>query len=232
MSTSALQPFGPEIWLSDGPITEVVGFRYPTRMAVIRLPDRALLVWSPVALTDRLRGELEQIGSVEHLVAPNSLHHLFLREWREAYPRARLYAAPGLRERRADIVIDEELRGEAPPLWAGAVDYVLVGNRITTEAVFFHRVSGTVLFTDLLQQFPPGWFRGWRALVARLDLMTQPEPTVPRKFRAAFTDRRAAREAVRKVLAWPIEKVVMAHGTPVERDAQAFVERAFRWLRP
>ena len=43
------------------------------------------------------------------------------------------------------------------------------------------------LFTDLLQQFPPDWFHGWRALIARLDLMTAPEPSTPRKFRAAFT---------------------------------------------
>jgi hypothetical protein len=106
----------------------------------------------------------------------------------------------------------------------------MAGNRITTEVVFFHRPSATVLFTDLLQQFPPGWFRGWRALAARLDLMTGPEPAVPRKFRAAFVDRRAARAALARVLAWPSSKVVMAHGRPVEREGQAFIARAFRWL--
>ena len=232
MSAALLQPFGPEIWLADGPEADVVGFRYPTRMAVIRLSGGGLLVWSPVALSEGLRRELEFLGEVRHLVAPNSLHHLFLGEWRAAYPRARLYAAPGLRLRRKDLDFDAELGDAPPPEWAGDLDQVLVrGNRITTEVVFFHRQSATVLFTDLIQQFPPGWFRGWRAVIARLDLMTAAEPSVPRKFRAAFFDRDAARAALRRILEWPSSKVLMAHGVPVERDAPAFIARAFRWLR-
>jgi hypothetical protein len=233
MNAPALQSFGPDIWLSDGPQADVAGFKYPTRMAVIRLSGGALLVWSPVAPSDTVRSELSDLGEVRHLVAPNSLHHLHLGEWKTAYPNARLHAPPGLAAKRADLAFESEL-GDAPSTaWAGDLDQVLVrGNRITTEVVFFHRPSATVLFTDLIQQFPPGWFKGWRGLVARLDLMTEAEPTVPRKFRVAFTDRGAARAALRRILAWPAEKVVMAHGRPVERDGQAFLARAFRWLTP
>lgn len=231
MNASKLRLFGPEIWLVDGPETDVIGFRYPTRMAVIRLTGGDLFVWSPVALSADLKAEIAVLGEVRHLVAPNSLHHLFLDEWRRAYPRARLYAAPGLRKRRTDIDFDGEL-GDTPPLeWARNLDQVIVrGNAITTEVVFFHQESGSVLFTDLIQQFRPGWFTGWRALVARLDLMVEPEPSVPRKFRIAFVDRPAARSALRRILDWPSSKVIIAHGVPVERDGQAFIARAFHWL--
>ena len=37
-----LKPFGHEIWTADGPQIAIAGFHYPTRMAVIRLPDRGL----------------------------------------------------------------------------------------------------------------------------------------------------------------------------------------------
>ncbi|MFZ5669612.1 MAG: DUF4336 domain-containing protein [Pseudomonadota bacterium] len=231
MSASPLQAFGPEIWLADGPEAEVAGFRYPTRMAVIRLSDGGLFVWSPVALTEAARTGLEALGEVRHLVAPNALHHLFIPAWREAFPRARLHAAPGLAARRRDLAFDAELGDEPSADWAADLDQVLVrGNRITSEAVFFHRRSGAVLFTDLIQQFPRGWFRGWRGVVARLDLMTEAEPTVPRKFRVAFHDRAAARAALARIRAWPARTVVMAHGAPVERDGAAFIARAFRWL--
>lgn len=66
--------------------------------------------------------------------------------------------------------------------------------------------------------------------MAKLDLMVGPEPSVPRKFRAAFTNRALAREALNRILAWPAAKVLMAHGTPVEKDGQGFLRRAFRWL--
>lgn len=228
-----LQPFGEEIWLADGPMADVAGFRYPTRMAVIRLPGGALFVWSPVALDEALRAAVDALGEVRHVIAPNALHHLFLGEWRRAYPKARLYAPPGLRRRRRDIDFDDDLGDAPPPEWAGEIDQVLVrGNLITTEVVFFHRRSGAAIFTDLIQHFGPTWFTGWRAAVARLDLMTAAEPEVPRKFRNAFVDRRAARAAVRRILAWPADKVVMAHAAPVESGGQAFIRRAFRWLSP
>ncbi len=115
--------------------------------------------------------------------------------------------------------------------WDGDIVSVTVpGNLITTEVVFFHQRSRTAIFTDLLQNFPPGWFTGWRAVVARLDLMVSPEPQVPRKFRTAFTNRRSARAALAQIREWPVEKVLMAHGTPVENDGAAFIARAFRWL--
>ncbi|MDR3497608.1 MAG: DUF4336 domain-containing protein [Parvibaculum sp.] len=226
-----LKQFGSDIWIADGPAVAVAGFHYPTRMAAIRLANGSLFICSPVHLTSELRAEVDAIGRVAHIVAPNSLHHLYLQEWKNAYPAAKVHAPPGLREKRKDIAFDSDL-GDAPDKdWAGEVDQVLVrGSMITTEAVFFHVKSGTVLFTDLIQQIPPVLLSGWRAIVAKLDLMTGPEPSVPRKFRLTFVGRRAAREAVARIFAWPAEKVLMAHGAPVERDARAFLHRAFGWL--
>jgi len=227
-----LTEFGPNIWIADGPtVTAAAGFHYPTRMAVIRLTSGDLVLWSPTALTDDLRAEVETLGAVRYLVPPNSLHHTFLGDWQRAYPDATVYAPPGLREKRKDIRFDADFSDGPIAAWAGEIDHAIMwGNRITTEVVFFHRQSGTAIFTDLIQQFPRGWFKGWRALIARLDLMTAAEPTVPRKFRVAFTDRRAARESLRRILAWPTEKVIIAHGPPITDDGQAFLRRAFRWL--
>lgn len=227
-----LEPFGSEIWIVGSSDTvAIAGFRYPVRMAVIRLPSDRLFLWSPIRLTDDLRHEIETLGEVRYIVAPNSLHHLFLPDWAEAFPEARVYAAPRLRRKRKDIAFHDGLRDTPSDEWAGEIDQVLMrGNAITAEVVFFHRKSGTVLFVDLLQQFPADWFTGWRAAVAKLDLMVGSEPAVPRKFRLAFTNRRAAREALERILAWPAEQVLIAHGTPVRSDARAFLRRAFRWL--
>jgi len=95
-----LKKFGHEIWTADGPDVAVVGFHYPTRMAVMRLSDGSLFIWSPIQLADSLRLEVDAVGQVRHIIAPNSLHHLFLPEWELAYPGAKVYAAPGLRKKR------------------------------------------------------------------------------------------------------------------------------------
>lgn len=226
-----LQSLGKGLWTTSGPIAVVAGFRYPTRMVVIRLRDGGLFIWSPVALNDTLRAAVDALGPVHHIVAPNALHHLHVGEWRLAYPDATIYAAPGLRDRRQDMVFDDDLGETSPAAWSGEIDQVVVrGNWITSEVVFFHRNSRTAIFTDLIQHFEPGWFRGWRAVVARLDLLTAPAPTVPNKFRIAVVRRKLARDALHHILARPIEKVVMAHAAPVHEGGQAVVARAFRCL--
>ena len=226
-----MKQFADDVWTADGPLVSTAGFHYPTRMVVVRLSGGSLFVWSPIRLSDTLRKGVDALGEVRHIVAPNSLHHLFIPEWKSAYPAARIYAAPGLRKKREDIFFDADLGNDPMPEWAGEIDQaVMEGNLITTEVVFFHLKSGTVLFADLIQQLPTSLFSGWRAVIARLDLMIGPEPSVPRKFRAAFINRRAARASLERILAWPAEKVLMAHGIPVETGGRAFLRRAFKWL--
>jgi len=228
---AALEPFGNEIWLSAGPTVESLGFRYPTRMAVIRLEGGGLFVWSPIALSPELRSAVDALGPVRFIATPTALHHVFLPEWKEAYPDAVLFAAPGSRARRKDIAFDADLGDVPADRWAGQIDQVQMRNAIATEVVFFHLKSATVLFADLIQNFPPGWFQGWQAFIARLDGMIAAEPQVPRKFRVAFTNRKAARAGLERILVWPAEKVIMAHAEPVRVGSHAFIERAFRWLR-
>jgi len=227
-----MECFDDGIWTADGPdVVAAAGFSYPTRMVVIALAGGGLFVWSPVALDAALRAEVDALGPVRHVVAPNSLHDTFLAEWQEAYPDAAFHAAPGLPEKRADIDFADTLTDTPHPDWAGEIEQVVVpGNALTTEVVFFHVRSATVLVTDLIQHLPRERYSGWRALIARWDLMTAAEPSVPRKFRLAFTGRKAARPAIARLCAWPARQLVMAHGAPVLEDGQATVRRAFSWL--
>lgn len=229
-----LHPFGPEIWIAEGPVVPfMAGFPYPTRMAVIRLAGGYLFVWSPIALDDTLRAEVDALGAVRFLVSPNKLHHLFLGEWKAAYPEADLYASPGLARKRPDLAFDGEL-GDAPPAgWASDIDQVVVGGSFfMTEVVFFHRASGTAIFADLIENLPDNWFgTGWRRWTARLDGILAPNPGAPREWRWSFIGKRKARAALARILDWPIERALIAHGEPARTDGHAFVRRAFGWLQ-
>lgn len=229
--SSILLKFGPEIWLTEGPVVSFWTFPYPTRAAVIALSDGSLFVWSPTALSVALHREIRRLGQVRYLVAPNALHHLFLAEWKSAYPDASLYAPPGLRKRRRDLVFDADLSNQPEPGWATQIDQVIMDGSLTLkEVVFFHRASATVLFADLVQNFPPDWFTGWRGCVARLGGIVAPNPGAPRDLRASFIHRRVARAALERILSWPIQRVLVAHGDPVDTNGGALVSHAFAWL--
>ncbi len=225
--------FGEELWLEDGPTVPFLRVPYPTRMAVARLADGGLWVWSPIALTPELEKAIEAFGPVRHLVSPNKIHHLFLGEWQERWPEARLWASPGLAAKRSDLRFDGELGDEAPESWAEEIDQVVVrGSLAMEEVLFHHRRSRAALVCDLIQRHPPGGFsRPTRWLMA-LDGLLGEHGSTPREWRASFLRRGRAREAVRTALAWEPERLVIAHGTCAERGASAVMRRSLGWLKP
>jgi hypothetical protein len=84
---------------------------------------------------------------VRHLVSPNRLHHLWLDDWKAAYPSAQLYASPGLRNKRKDFTFDAELGDVPEPAWAKDMDQVLMRSSLAMNGVvFFPRASRTALF--------------------------------------------------------------------------------------
>lgn len=219
--------FAPDLWIADGPVvTGLGGFRFATRMAVIRLSGGGLFLWSPTAVTPDLLGAVAALGPVAHIVGPNQLHHLALADWAAAFPEARLHGTAALIAKRPDLRFEAPL-GDAPdPAWAADLDQVLLhGNRITDEAVFLHRPSRTAIFTDLIQR-GPGHDRGWRALVARADLKVCAAPHVPRIYRLAPADRAAQAAAAARILAWAPERALMAHGAPVTSGATQVLAEA------
>jgi Domain of unknown function (DUF4336) len=228
-----LEGIGAEIWLVQGPTVSFYGFPYPTRMAVVRLADRALWVWSPVQLSQALRRALEEIGTPRYLVAPNKLHHLYLGEWQQAWPQARVYAAPGLRERRPDLRFDAELGSDAAVEWSGEIDQVVFrGSFAMEEVVFFHRQSRTVLVCDLIQRFDPESLPPLRRAIMRVDGMVGPDGSTPREWRATFWNRRVARAALEKALGWKCDRLVIAHGRCALENGNDVLRTGLRWLRP
>lgn len=226
-----LEEFGPDLYVADGPAVSFYGFQYPTRMAVARLRDGSVWVWSPVALTDELVDAVTAIGPVRHIVSPNKIHHLFLAEWAERWSDACLYAPPGLARKRTDLQFDVEL-GDAPdPAWAADIDQVIFrGSLALEEVTFFHRTSRTAIFCDLIQRFPEEEAKGWRGWVMRADGLVGENGSTPREWRASFIRRGKARAARDKVLGWKSERLLIAHGDCVHTGAQEIVERALQWI--
>ncbi len=228
-----LQKIGDEIWISDGPTVSFYGFPYPTRMAVVRLDNGDLWVWSPVALDGELRAEVEALGPVRHLVSPNKIHHLSLSVWVEAWPEARLYASPGLAPRRKDLEFDAELGDKPEPAWEGQIDQVVFrGSFAMEEVVFFHRRSSTCLVCDLVQRHDPAKQTGWKGLLMRLDGLVGVDGSTPREWRLSFVGRARARAAAETALSWRPERLVIAHGDWAPTDGAGALRRGVRCPKP
>lgn len=226
-----LEEFGPSLYVAEGPTVSFYGFPYPTRMAVARLTDGSTWVWSPVALTEKLVDEVEAIGPVRHIVSPNKIHHLFLGQWAKRWPDARLYAPPGLAQRKPEIRFDAELTGEPDPAWAEEIDQVIFhGSVAMEEVVFFHRPSSTAIVCDLIQRHDENDAKGWKGKLMQLDSLVGEKGSTPREWRASFLRRGPARAARKTLLDWKPERLLIAHGLCSRTRASDIIEQALDWI--
>ncbi len=223
------------LWLVEGEVVSFYGFPYPTRAAIARLADGPLWVWSPVRLDAALRREVDELGRVAHLVSPNKLHHLYLAEWKSAYPGAKLWGPESTIRRRPVLAFAEPLKDTSPADWGPDFDQAWFhGSPYLDEIVFFHRPSGAALVADLIQAFDDQFLHEnwswWQRPLARLGGIAAANPGAPRDWRLSFTDRKVARTARDKALSWNCERVVIAHGEWRRSGGQEFLRRAFAWL--
>ncbi len=233
--SALLEAVGQEIWLAEGEIVDFYGFPYPTRMVVVRLAGSLLWVWSPTALTARLRDEVDRLGRVAHLVSPNRIHHLYLQDWKAAYPAARLWGPAQTVRKRDDLTFQTPLTDASPKDWAEQIDqFLFTGSPALEEVVFFHRASRTAILADLSENFSEAFLERhwapWKRKIARLWKIQEPWGYAPLELRLTWFRKEAARRALDRLLACEPERVVMAHGEWQRRNGRAYLEKVFGWL--
>jgi len=222
------------LWIAEGEIVSFFGAAYPTRSVIARLDDGQLWIWSPVKLTGDLRAEVEKLGPVRHLVSPNKLHHLYLEEWKAAFPDAKLWGPRSTIRKCAGLPFQRALEDTPPPEWGRDIDQAWFrGSFAMDEIVFFHRPSATAIVADLIQTFSDRFLKehwGWWRFLARLDGLTQDQACAPLEWRLSFLNRAPARRARDKVLGWNSQQVVVAHGEWARTNGNALLAKSFRWL--
>jgi hypothetical protein len=230
------KPVAEGVHVVDSEMQTGIGLVLPVRMTVIQLRDGSLLLHSPTRFTESLRREVEALGRVRHLVAPNVAHWVYLKAWQEAFPTATTWAAPGLRERsqvrKSGVRLDHDLGDTAPAAWGDEIETVVVpGGLGFREVALFHRTTRTLLLTDLVLNLEERSLPAPLRLLARLFGMTTPDGMPPPYLRAIIKLRRqAAEEAASRLLTLRPERVVFAHGRWFQENGTAALRRSLRWL--
>jgi len=227
-----LKPVAADLWVVDS----VIGPGAPVRMTVVRLPGRELLLHSPTRFDPRLRRSLERLGRIRHLVAPNIVHWVFMKEWQDAVPGAVTWGAPGLRDRsqvrRSGLGLDHDLGEQAPGAWSRVIEHAVIpGGAGFSEVALFHRPSRTLLLTDLVISLERHKVPLLLRPIAGLLGVIGPAGKAVAYLRAVVSmKRRQAKTAALRVIGWAPERVIFAHGRPFEHDATLQLRRSLEWL--
>ena len=215
------------LWEASQPL-RFIGAEIGCRMTCVGLSTGAVAVHSPIRATPALLASVDELGSVDWLIAPNAFHHLFLQDWRERFPDATVLVAPKLLTKRRDLGGAVEL-AEAPASWGQELEMLPIsGFPQVNEYVFFHRPSATLIVTDLAFNFgrdSPFLTRWLIRLGGRLGELS---PTVVERL--LIRDRAAFRESLERVLEWPFDRVVVSHGEVLDSGGRSALAHGYNWL--
>jgi hypothetical protein len=220
------------IWIAEYPV-HYSGLDFTARMTVIRLADGRLILHSPSEIDDAAAARISALGTPAFILAPGSYHYLHVASAQAAFPEAETWICPGVERKDPDLEFDWFLSDRPPEAWAETLDQCLVrGNRFIWEVAFFHKPSGTLILVDLIENIgdhTPGtdWkLKFWWKAVFHMWNTPKPAP----EYQLGWKDRNAARASLERILQWDFERIIIAHGENIDRDAVAVARQA--WARP
>ncbi|MGB3514160.1 MAG: DUF4336 domain-containing protein [Microcoleaceae cyanobacterium] len=223
------------IWVAEQPL-RYFGLSVGTKMTVVRLGNGELAVISPIEIDKEIFEQLKQMRNVKHIIAPNLFHYLFLSDFKNIYPEAKVYAVSGLKIKKPDLPIDlilddnqYDFCGELEYLsFEGLNTFLPSGASPLNEYVFFHGKSKTLIVTDIAFYFDENF-----PLI--MNLLTKIMGGY-KKLRPSFLEQLGTKEkekvkqSVLKILEWDFIRVIVAHGSIVEDDAKQKFKEGYEWF--
>lgn len=229
MELNILQNIGKNIWIYDAEPVKFYTVPFTTRMTVVRLESGDLWIHSPSKIIDGLKEELIGLGNVKYLISPNKIHHLYMQDWQSEFSDSIMYSSPGLESKRKDLKFKKCLDDLAELEWAEEIGQMnFTGSSVMEEIIFFHKMSNTLILTDLIENFPENHVSGFKKFLCRCAGVLEPNGKTPIDWRLTFKKAKAY-ENYLKMMEWNFDKIIFSHGNWIKENGKIFAEKSFSW---
>lgn len=226
-----LRELSPGVHVADHPNLRMLGAAMGTRATVVEQPNGLVLI-SPFAFDDPTAKQIDALGAVRWIVAPNGFHHLFVDAARSRWPEAQLVSSRVASGKHPDWTPDHALDPgfDAATVWGPGLDtHWLDGAPKLDETVFWHEASKTLVVTDFIFNFTtwPSW---WTGVLLKL-FGAKNGPVQTKVLRSTIADRELVAEQVDALVARGPERIVLCHGDVIEGGAVEALRSATAWMR-
>ena len=210
------------LWIGRYPHS-VLGVDFGRNVTVIRLRSGRLVMHSMAPFSSHDVEQIRLHGEPGWLVEATMFHDTYAKHGRDAFP-----GIPFLGPRDFERIVDFSAQPllPVPPRWRGELEVFLVGGMPRVrEHVCLHIPSRTLIVADLLFHFPRIQ-SGWDHFVFRHFAGLKRHPAISRMFRLFIRNRDAFRDSMATIQALDFDRVVVGHGSVIERDGKQLLARA------
>ncbi len=220
------------IWIKEYPIS-YAGAKFNARMTIIRLSNGNLLIHSPCLIDKATKRMIEKLGKVEFIVAPGSYHYFYVSSAQNAFPDAETLICPGIETKKPELNFDWFLGDRPDRRLQDDFEQVLVrGNRCIWEVAFYHKISKTLILVDLIENITDqtedvntNWIlKLWWKVILRMWNNPKPAP----EYQLGWFNKKAAASSLKQILNWDFERIIIAHGDLIEKNAKAVALKAWQ----
>ena len=209
-------------------------FESSLKMPILELPVKSFLVKakdglvliSPVPDIQRFKPQIDAMGTLSDLVAPNGYHHLGMAQAIELFPKATVWGVPALREKCADISWEKDLFCDEWPYDDELKAIALQGAPKLDEVVFFRETSKCLIVTDLCFNHIHGKGLGYWIMFNIFGAYKR--FAMSRLLTQMVKDKELFRASLEKVLALDFETIALPHGVNLSQNAKVRLRTALQ----
>jgi len=206
------------------------------RSTAIKLNNGSIWLLASTPFNDETKAKLEELGNdVKYIMAPNVMHHMFLKSYKDHFPNAKVIGPKDLNKKKEaeGWQLDEVFDPEHPEVLHGfedEIDCCFFSGYTNQDIAFHHRASKTVIGADLLfnlpatEQYTFSDTNPWFPILS----MLRPYTFVMRLF---IWKTEANYEKMKldawKVANWDFDRYIPCHGNVIENNAKAAWKDAY-----
>ncbi|KIY71384.1 hypothetical protein CYLTODRAFT_369527, partial [Cylindrobasidium torrendii FP15055 ss-10] len=236
MSETVIREVTKNVWTFSKPFARFGTFPIGGRSTAIKLKKGGVWVLASTPLDVETRAKIDELGPVKYIVSPDSEHHLFLTEFKKAYPDAKLFAPAAALENHPNKELEADgVWGKDP---AGTqygfeddIQHCYFSGFINKDVAFLHTPSKTLIEADLLFNLPPTEQYSKSKDSGKVPLIggLGPESWL-HSVVSSLTgrDKEAMKRDATTVSNWDFDRIIPCHGDVVETGGKEAWRAAFR----
>ncbi|KAJ6491362.1 hypothetical protein C8R47DRAFT_1122451 [Mycena vitilis] len=229
----------PDITTFSKPFARFSILPFGGRSTAVRLSTGAVWVLASTPLTADTKEAIDRLGPVQWIMAGDAVHHMFLSQFKNAYPEAKVIGVEALIEKKKaeGFKLDGAYGADAPGTRYGFEDEIYAcyfSGFANKDVAWFHATSKTLIVADLLFNLPGNEQYSNSKTKAKVPFLGTLDPwgSVHKHFVwGQGKDKEAMTRDAKTVLAWAPERIIMCHGDVIEKDGtQAWASAYSKYL--
>ncbi|PPQ87570.1 hypothetical protein CVT25_005826 [Psilocybe cyanescens] len=198
------------------------------RSTAIQLGNGGVWVLASTPLDTETKSKLEELGPVKYIIGADAVHHLFLSEYKKAYPTAKLIApeATIANHPNKELVFDGVWGRDSPETkygFEGDIEHCYFSGFKNKDVAFLHKPSKSLIEADLLMNLPgkeqyskakeaPQWFK--------FNISPASTWLYPKLVWSLGEDKDAMRRDAKTVSGWDFDRIIPCHGDVIETNGK------------